>query len=280
MNEQAREAYLQQIDFAVNTIAAASPVRPEVLLVLGSGLGAMAERVSQPVIIPYEKIPGFPRSTVLGHAGQLVLGTWGQRPLAVMQGRFHYYEGHAMTDIVRPIRVMQKLGVRYLILTNAAGGLGAGFAPGDLMQISDHISLWLESPLRGANLDDFGPRFPDMSQVYDPALGELAHACARELGFSLKKGVYCYCKGPQFETPAEIALLHQLGVAAVGMSTVPEAIVAAHGGLKILGISCITNLAAGLSENRLSHEEVMQVGAQASARTIDLLSLILDRLPG
>lgn len=279
MNEMARDAYLRRIDEAAVAIGAACPEKPEILLILGSGLGAMAEKVSQPVILPYEQIPGFPRSTVFGHAGQLILGKWGSRQIAVMQGRFHYYEGHTMTDIVLPIRIMRRLGVRLVILTNAAGGLGADMHPGDLMQISDHVSLWAESPLRGANLDDFGPRFPDMSSVYDPELGTLAHACAAELGFNLQKGVYGYCKGPQFETPAEIALLRQLGISAVGMSTVPEAIVAAHCGLRVFGLSCITNLAAGLANHKLSHDEVMLVGAQTSARTIGLLSLLLDRLP-
>lgn len=272
------QIYEERIERSVKDIQNRFTEKPELLLVLGSGLGALAERVEQAVNIPYEAITGFPQSTVPGHAGQLILGYWQNRCIAVMQGRFHYYEGHAMTDVVLPIRVMQKIGVKTLILTNAAGGMNQAMKPGDLMLIRDHIGLWAESPLRGANLDSFGPRFPDQSQVYNRELGNLALQCAANLHVTLHEGTYVFCKGPQFETPAEIRLLQLLGASAAGMSTVPEAIVAAHGGMKTLAISCITNLAAGLSASPLSHEEVLETGARASADTIRLLDAIMNSL--
>jgi purine-nucleoside phosphorylase len=239
----------------------------------------MADQVANAKIIPYEDIPGFPQVTVPGHAGRLVLGNWGKHTIAVMQGRFHYYEGHPIDDVVLPIRVMQKLGVPLLLMTNAAGGVDTSFKPGELMLIRDHISLWVDSPLRGANLDEYGPRFPDQSKVYDQQLAEIAVACAEQLNLPLHQGVYAYLRGPQFETPAEIRLLRMLGASAVGMSTVPEALVAIHGGMKILALSCITNLAAGILDQPLNHQEVLEVGNKASARTIQLLNLIIERLP-
>jgi len=270
--------YATRIKQAADRISASFPHQIDVLLVLGSGLGALAAKVGHPVVLDYTDIPGFPAATVPGHAGKLFLGSWGQKKIAVMQGRFHYYEGHNMQEVTLPIRVMQSLGVKTLILTNAAGGMGEGMKPGDLMQITDHISLFMESPLRGANLDEFGPRFIDQTQVYSQRLGELAQTVAAEQGTLLHRGIYCYCKGPQFETPAEIRLLRQLGASAAGMSTVPEAIVATHGGMSVLGLTCVTNLAAGLSGQPLSHKEVLDVGAQASGKMIDLLSGVLDRL--
>lgn len=276
LNDQSE--YLDRIRQTSDFIASAFPHQIDVLLVLGSGLGALAEKVSDPVVLDYKNIPGFPRATVQGHAGRLYLGSWGQKKIAVMQGRFHYYEGHDMREITLPVRAMQILGVKTLILTNAAGGMGEGMQAGDLMQITDHISLFMESPLRGANLDDFGVRFIDQTQVYSVALGDLAQQVAMEQGTKLHRGVYCFCKGPQFETPAEIRMIRQLGASAAGMSTVPEAIVAAHGGMSVLGLTCVTNLAAGLSGQPLSHKEVLEVGAQASGKMIALLSGILDRL--
>lgn len=251
---------------------------PEFLLVLGSGLGDLAGQVEHPQVFSYADIPGFPQATVPGHQGQLYLGRWCGRQVAVMQGRFHYYEGHPIADVVFPIRVMQQLGVRGLILTNAAGGIRQGMAPGDLMLIRDHIGLWAESPLRGRNLDEFGPRFPDQSSVYDRNWAMTAAECARSLGLVLHEGIYAYCRGPQFETPAEIRLLRLLGADAVGMSTVPEAIAASHGGMRVLAMSCITNLAAGILDQPLSHQEVMAVGRQAAAGTIKLLSAIFSRI--
>lgn len=272
------QAYEERIERSAEAIQNRFSEQPELLLVLGSGLGALADRVERAVRIPYEEITGFPKATVPGHAGKLILGYWRNRCIAVMQGRFHYYEGHAMSDVVLPIRVMQKIGVKTLILTNAAGGMGEGMKPGDLMLIRDHIGFWAESPLRGTNLDAYGPRFPDQSQVYDRELGNLALQCARDLQVTLHEGVYAYCKGPQFETPAEIRLLQMLGASAAGMSTVPEAIVAAHGGMKTLALSCITNLAAGLSVGPLNHAEVMETGARAGTDTIRLLDAILSAL--
>lgn len=271
-------SYLQQIDEATTYLRQIESQPIDVLLVLGSGLGALAERVQQPKVISYADIPGFPKATVPGHAGKLFIGLWGQKRIAVMQGRFHYYEGHDLRSVTLPIRVMQKLGVKTLLLTNAAGGMGDSMKAGDLMLITDHISFFTESPLRGGNLDTFGDRFIDQTQVYAHDLGQLAQTVAQEQGTSLHQGVYCFCKGPQFETPAEIRMLKLCGASAAGMSTVPEAIVAVHGGMKVLGLSCITNLAAGLSGQPLSHHEVLEVGAMASGKMIDLLSGILDRI--
>ena len=278
MNNNSVLDYQDRIQAAADRIRMAFDHPIDVLLVLGSGLGALAEKVGNPVILDYSDIPGFPKATVPGHAGKLYLGSWGQKKIAVMQGRFHYYEGHNMQEVTLPVRVMQKLGVKTLILTNAAGGMGEGMKPGDLMQITDHISLFMESPLRGANLDEVGPRFIDQTQVYSQTLGKLAHTVAAQQGTLLHSGVYCFCKGPQFETPAEIRLLRQLGASAAGMSTVPEAIVATHGGMQVLGLTCVTNLAAGLSGQPLSHHEVLEVGAQASGKMIALLSGVLDSL--
>ncbi|MDD2533587.1 MAG: purine-nucleoside phosphorylase [Eubacteriales bacterium] len=270
--------YEQQIQAAADYLRAIKPGQIDVLLILGSGLGALAEKVGQPTIVDYADIPGFPKATVFGHAGKLFIGSWGEKRIAVMQGRFHYYEGHDLRAVTLPIRVMQALDVKTLILTNAAGGMGDGMKAGDLMLITDHISFFTESPLRGGNLDNFGVRFIDQTQVYAKSLGALAQSVAAEQGTLLHQGVYCFCKGPQFETPAEIRMLKLCGASAAGMSTVPEAIVAVHGGMSVLGLTCITNLASGLSGQPLSHQEVLEVGAQASGKMIDLLSGILDRI--
>ncbi len=276
--QNTRDDYLARIKTAASFIAATAPGPIDCLLVLGSGLGGLADRVQSATVLDYETIPGFPQATVPGHAGKLHLGQWGSKRIAVMQGRFHYYEGHAMSEVTFPIRVMAALGVKTVILTNAAGGMGEGMAPGDLMQITDHISLFMESPLRGMNLDSFGERFIDQTEVYSKKLISLTQTVAKDLGQPLHQGVYSFCKGPQFETPAEIRLLRQLGASAAGMSTVPEAIVARHCSMDVLGLSCITNLAAGLSGQPLNHSEVLEVGLMASDRMIALLSEILNRL--
>ncbi len=252
--------------------------KPVLMIVLGSGLGQLADTVSDAISVPYSEISGFPDVTVPGHVGRLVFGRWEQLPVVVMQGRFHYYEGHQMADVVRPIRVMRRLGVERLLLTNAAGGLDEDMKPGQLMLISDHLGFNCEPPLRGENLDTFGPRFADQSQVYDRDWRNQAKQCAEKNGIPVREGIYCYSKGPQFETPAEIRALRVLGANAVGMSTVPEAIVASHAGMKVMGISCITNMAAGILDQPLSHDEVMEVGAQAADRTIALLSSIVNAL--
>lgn len=274
-----KDIYMGKIDAAAALIRQATAIRPELLLVLGSGLGDLAEQVEKTVILSYEDLPGFAGTSVPGHMGRLLLGRWNGRFIAVMQGRLHYYEGHDMQDVVLPIRVMQRCGVRRLILTNAAGGVDPAMTPGDLMLIKDHIGLFAESPLRGLNLDAFGPRFPDQSRIYDPDWLALARRCAAELAMTVHEGVYAWCRGPQYETPAEIRLLARLGANAVGMSTVPEAITAAHGGMKVLALSCITNMAAGILDEPLSHEDVMAVGNRAAAGTIRLLSAILRSTP-
>ena len=270
--------YRQRIRQVANTILHSGAIKPEILLILGSGLGGLADQVEDPVILHYDSIPDFPTATAPGHAGRLLIGKWSGHQIAVMQGRFHHYEGLAMEDVVLPIRVMQQLGVKRLLLTNAAGGIRKEMKPGNLMLIRDHISLWAESPLRGMNLDEFGPRFPDQSQVYDRNWGDQAVQCAQELGMTLHEGVYACMRGPQYETPAEIRMLRLIGASAVGMSTVPEAIVAAHGGMKVLALSCITNMAAGMLDQPLNHLEVLEVGLQAADQTIALLSAILNRL--
>lgn len=264
-----------KIDQAAKAIRQKTNLRPKLAIVLGSGLGALADAAENSVRIPYDQIPGFADSTVPGHSGTLVLGHWQGREVAILQGRFHYYEGHDIAEVVFPMRVLTRLGLSHVLLTNAAGGLDADMQPGDLMLIEDHLSFFLESPLRGTNLEAFGPRFVDQSHVYDPAWKRLALEVSQAEGVPLRRGVYAYSKGPQFETPAEIRALGKLGASAVGMSTVPEAIVAVHGGLRVLGLSCITNMAAGILDQPLSHEEVMETGARAADKTIRLLSALI-----
>ncbi|MGI6703047.1 MAG: purine-nucleoside phosphorylase [Clostridia bacterium] len=249
--------------------------RPAVGLILGSGLGQMAEYIEGKKVIDYSEIPGFPMSTVEGHAGRLVAGElMGQRVIA-MQGRFHYYEGYPMEQVVFPVRVMRLLGVERLIVTNAAGGINRGFKPGDLMIITDHINLMGYNPLIGANVDEMGERFPGMTNAYDRDLIKTAVACAKELEIELRQGVYCGVTGPSYETPAEIRMLGTIGGDAVGMSTVPEVITAVHCGMKVLGISCITNMAAGVLDHAPNHREVLEVGKKAQEKFIRLLKEIL-----
>lgn len=254
------DSYLARIKEAAGYIESRCSTKPEFGLVLGSGLGVLADEIENPCRISYKDIPHFPVSTVEGHAGQLVLGTFMDKSVLVMQGRFHYYEGYSMKDVVFPIRVMKQLGINRLLVTNAAGGVNESFSPGDLMLISDHIKFFDESPLRGPNLDALGPRFNDLSAAYTPRLRAMANSAAMNMEIELKEGVYAHMAGPSFETPAEIRMLRTLGADAVGMSTVPEVIAAAHGGMEILGISCITNMAAGILDQPLNHEEVMETG--------------------
>jgi purine-nucleoside phosphorylase len=269
------KTYLKMIKAAAKYIMEKLPEKPEWLIVLGSGLGTLADQLENKTLIPYSAIPGFPLSTVIGHAGQLVHGRLSGKSVLTMQGRLHYYEGHNMADIVFPVRVMQEIGIKKLFLTNAAGGIGDNYVPGDLMLITDHIGLWAESPLRGSNLECYGPRFIDQSEVYSKDFRKTALECASDLNITLHEGVYAYCRGPQFETPAEIRLLKMLGATAVGMSTVPEAVAATHGGMKVIAISCVTNLAAGLSDTPLSHEEVISTGAAAASNTAALIKNII-----
>lgn len=226
-------------------------------LILGSGLGELAEEIENKIVIPYEMIPHFPVSTVVGHAGQLVYGDLSGKKVLAMQGRFHYYEGHSMQTITYPVRVMAALDAHSLVVTNACGGVNESFTPGDLMLITDHINYMGDNPLMGPNDDEIGPRFPDMSQAYNQEYRDKAKQVAEEKGLHIKEGVYMAFSGPTYETPAEIRFARTIGADAVGMSTVPEVIVAVHSGLKVLGVSCITNLAAGMQAN-LNHEEVVE----------------------
>ena len=239
---------------------------PKVAIVLGSGLGNFAERAEIVSEIPYEDIPCFPRSTVEGHKGRFVFGKIGKTPVVIMQGRVHYYEGYPMEDVIMPARIMGLLGIKTLLLTNAAGGVNKGFSAGDLMLIKDHISCFVPNPLIGKNLSELGTRFPDMSEVYDRELSGRIKACAENLGTELKEGVYCQLTGPSYETPAEIKMLSVLGADAVGMSTAVEAIAARHMGVRVCGISLITNMAAGISEVPLSHEEVKEAADKAEVK--------------
>jgi purine-nucleoside phosphorylase len=249
---------LSRVDACVAIIRQRAPgFAPKAGLILGSGLGAFADSLERRVVIPYAELPDFPRSSVVGHAGQLVLGFHqGMRPVVTMQGRVHSYEGYLPWEVGFPTRVLCRLGIESLLVTNAAGGINAGFQVGDLMVITDHINLSGFNPLVGPNDDAIGPRFPDMSQAYDPGLLSIMREAAKVERVAIREGVYASVSGPSYETPAEIRMLRTLGADAVGMSTVPEVIVAAHMGVKVAGISCITNLAAGLSKQKLSHTEV------------------------
>lgn len=250
-------------------------------IVLGSGLGAFADEVEGAVSIPYEQIPNFARSTVVGHAGRLVLGKLGGSVIAVQQGRFHYYEGYEMDEVTLPVRTFGLLGVNNLILTNAAGSLNTDMRPGNLMLISDHINMMGVNPLCGANDDRFGPRFPDMTEIYTHKLQRTAVAASDAMRDEtdgpdiLQRGVYCALSGPTYETPSEIHLYRLLGADAVGMSTVPEAIAARHQGMNVLGISCITNFAAGMNDEPINHNEVMETGARAAETFKKLLIRII-----
>lgn len=244
-------------------------------LVLGSGLGDMADAISNPIIINYKEIPHFPVSTVPGHAGRLVIGELEGKNVLCMQGRFHFYEGYGMDQVVFPIQVMHMLGIEKLILTNAAGCVNKEWDTGNLMIISDHIRLTTENPLRGHNEDQLGLRFFDMSRAYDPDLRALARKEAEKLGIPIKEGVYMYFAGPSFETPAEIRAARILGADAVGMSTVPEVIAAAHCGMKTLGISCMTNMAAGILDQPLGHEEVLETGLRVKGFFSALIRAII-----
>ncbi|MCL2432970.1 MAG: purine-nucleoside phosphorylase [Clostridia bacterium] len=247
---------------------------PNILLILGSGLGRYAQRIETPLIIPYNGIEGFPLSTVPGHKGEFVFGTLFGREVAIMNGRSHLYEGHKAEDVALPVRALAMLGLKTLILTNAAGGINPAFTPGDIMIITDHLNLTGQNPLAGENEEQYGPRFPDMSGVYDPFLINKAG----EIDAGLKKGIYAGLLGPSFETPAEIRMLRIMGADAVGMSTVTEAIAARHMGLRVLGLSCITNLAAGVTENPLNHEEVLEAGKTAAPRFAALLDGIIGQI--
>jgi purine-nucleoside phosphorylase len=247
-------------------------------VILGSGLGGFADDFEDAVGIPYEEISGFARSTVQGHAGRLVVGKVDGVPVVAMQGRVHYYEGHSLEEVTFPVRTFGLLGVKTLVLTNAAGGINVELTQGALMVISDHLNLMGVNPLRGPNDERFGPRFPDMTAVYARDLQELVIEEARAIGVEVRRGIYGALSGPSYETPAEIHLLRNLGADAVGMSTVPEAIVARHMGLEVLGISCITNMAAGISDEPINHEEVMATGDRVRATFTELLRRVIGAI--
>lgn len=238
-------------------------VQPKIAIVLGSGLGVLAEEFENAIKIPYSEIPNFPVSTVSGHAGELIIGKINNVDVIAMNGRVHYYEGHLIDKVIFPIRIFALLGIETLILTNSAGGINTGYVPGSFMVIKDHINFSGVSPLRGRNLDEFGVRFPDMTEVYNKDLMEKLKAVVYQVTQKRYEGVYAYMQGPHYETPAEVKMLRTLGADAVGMSTVPEAIVARHCGINVVGISCITNMAAGIARTPLSHEEVKAIADKA-----------------
>lgn len=249
--------------------------QPEMGIVLGSGLGGFAEVMEETVSIPYRDIPHFPVSTVEGHKGELVFGKVNGKSVVAMQGRFHYYEGYSMQEVTFPIRVMQVLGVTGLIVTNASGGINPSYRPGDLVLIKDHLNFMGENPLRGANLSSLGPRFPDLSEGYDLEWRQKALTAAREIGIHPQEGVYAAMSGPSYETPAEIRYLRTVGADLVGMSTVPEVIAANHGGMRVLGISCVTNMAAGILPQRLSHAEVMETAERIEKQFIRFVQALV-----
>ncbi|MFC0188389.1 purine-nucleoside phosphorylase [Fictibacillus aquaticus] len=251
---------------------------PEIGLILGSGLGVLADEIQSPTVIPYSEIPGFPVSTVEGHAGQLVIGELEGKTVIAMQGRFHYYEGYSMEKVTFPVRIMKLIGVKSVIVTNAAGGVNTSFKAGDLMLITDHINNIGDNPLIGANESSFGVRFPDMSEAYTKELMETARKVSRKLEIPMQEGVYVANSGPSYETPAEVRMLRVLGADAVGMSTVPEVIVARHSGMKVLGISCISNLAAGILDQPLTHDEVMETTELVKSNFLALVKGIVKEM--
>ncbi|WP_243290136.1 purine-nucleoside phosphorylase [Bacillus sp. FJAT-47783] len=251
---------------------------PEIGLILGSGLGVLADEIEESVKIPYQDIPGFPVSTVEGHAGQLVFGTLKGKTVVAMQGRFHFYEGYSLDKVTFPVRVMKALGVEKLIVTNAAGGINEAFKPGDLMIITDHINNIGTNPLIGPNDAELGVRFPDMSEAYDKDLRALAKNVASQLNIGVQEGVYVANSGPCYETPAEVRMLRILGGDAVGMSTVPEVIVAKHSGLKVLGISCISNMAAGILDQPLTHDEVIETTEMVKSNFLSFVKTIVEKM--
>lgn len=253
--------------------------KPTLGLILGSGLGVLGDEIENAVEIPYGDIPNFPVSTVSGHKGQLVIGTLEGKQVIAMQGRFHYYEGYTMKQVTFPVRVMKELGITSVIVTNAAGGVNETYNPGDLMIISDHLNNMGDNPLLGENIEELGERFPDMSQAYDKDFIKYAEASANELGIRVRKGVYCGNTGPSYETPAEVKMLRTMGADAVGMSTVPEVIVANHAGLRVLGISCISNMAAGILDQPLTHTEVIETTEKVREDFLKFVKRIVQLLP-
>jgi purine-nucleoside phosphorylase len=272
MSEQSK------IDEAASFIRGEIQVRPEIGLILGSGLGVLADLIEKPIVIEYSKIPHFPVSTVEGHAGELVIGSIQNKQVLIMKGRFHAYEGYGVETVSFPVRVMKELGIHTLVVTNAAGGVNTSYEVGDLMVIKDHLNLTFRNPLIGPNDNHLGVRFPDMSEAYSLRLRKLAHDVAASQSFSLREGVYAGLLGPSYETPAEIRMLRILGADAVGMSTVPEVIIARHAGMEVLGFSCISNMAAGILDQPLSHAEVMETTEKVKPKFLKLVLGIIGAL--
>ncbi len=268
---------IQSIDAAVSFLRSRSAVVPETGLILGSGLGNVVDAVEIDTAIPYSEIPGAVASTVAGHSGRMIFGRASGMPVVVMQGRVHFYEGYEMDEVMFLSRVIGRLGINRLIVTNAAGGVNTSYVAGDLMLISDHINFMGVNPLRGANVDDLGVRFPDMSEAYPADLRNTARSVAVSLGIDIKEGVYLALSGPTYETPAEIRAFRVLGADAVGMSTVPEVIAMSHMGIPVLGISCITNMAAGILNQRLSHQEVIDTTTRVQKEFTSLVLGVLER---
>ena len=272
---------IEDMDRIADEIRGRISVQPVIGLILGSGLGPLSESIQDPTIIPYHELPGWPLSTVEGHAGELIIGKLEGKDVLVMNGRIHFYEGYEMSQVTLPIRVMQRLGIEIVVVTNAAGGINQDFNPGNPMLITDHLNLLGmagPNPLRGPNLEEFGTRFPDMSQAYDRKLIEIARNVAKELDITLYEGIYVCLAGPTFETPADLRFLLNAGVDAVGMSTVPEVIVANHGGQRVLGISGITNQSYLFGEAETTHEEVIETGKLLAPKMMKLIRGILRAL--
>jgi purine-nucleoside phosphorylase len=276
--ETSRASLYERAEKAARAVRERAKTDVPVAIVLGSGLGGFAEELSEATAIPYDQIPGFARATVEGHAGRLVIGKAGDSLVVAQQGRFHFYEGYSLEDVTFPIRVLKLLGVRTLILTNASGALNMEYAPGSLMVITDHINLMGVNPLIGPNDERFGPRFPDLTNVYSPELQDIVLHEAEAMNLEMRRGVYAALTGPSYETPAEIHMVRGLGADAVGMSTVPEAIVARHMGIQVVGISCITNLAAGVTDRPVDHTQVIAIGERIRESFTELLRRIIPKM--
>lgn len=274
-NASPRNSDFASAERAARFVLARTKLRPRIALVLGSGLGAFADDLTDAVVIPYGKIPGFPRSTAIGHAGRLVIGKVGDVAVAAMQGRVHLYEGYSAREVVFPMRVLGRMGIRATILTNAAGGINRDYNQGAIVVIRDHINLQGTNPLIGPNDDRFGPRFPDMTEAYAKDYRTIALREAQRHGIEVREGIYAALAGPSYETPAEIRYLRTIGADLVGMSTVPEVIVARHMGIRVLGISCVTNMAAGILDQPLSHAEVLETAERVKGQFIALLRAVI-----
>ena len=269
---------LDKLTETLSFIRSQSQVKPKIGIILGSGLGSFVQHVQVDAQIPFDKIPHFVSTSVEGHQGNLILGTLGKHSIVILQGRLHYYEGHSMDTVVYPTRTMAMLGIETLLLTNSAGGFGETMQAGDFMIIEDHINLMGTNPLMGPNLKQLGPRFPDMTEAYDKKLIEMMESTFNEMALRYHKGIYCGVTGPTYETPAEVRYLKTIGGKAVGMSTVPESIAANHLGLRVAALSCITNLAAGFSRNKLSHQEVTDTAKKVETQFIDFLKNFLAKI--